>query len=82
MPDGLAIKMSKSIKVGGQNIFFFLDQINILSALTFVGVSSSRFCFHSELNISGNCRACLLELEGFEKPLPACVADLELGQII
>jgi len=37
----------------------------------------ARFCFHDNLFVAGNCRACLLEISSMEKPVAACVTDLE-----
>lgn len=31
-----------------------------------------RLCFHPDLSISGGCRLCLVEVEGFENPTPSC----------
>lgn len=67
--------------VNGQNLISF-SGLTILMSLKIVGINFARFCFHEHLPIAGNCRACLVETENFEKPIPACVADLENGQII
>ena len=31
-----------------------------------------RFCYHSQLNIAGNCRMCLVEIEKAPKPIASC----------
>ena len=31
-----------------------------------------RFCYHEKLSIAANCRMCLVEVEGANKPIPAC----------
>jgi len=56
------------------------SEYSIFTALKTTGIHFARFCFHENLLVAGNCRACLLEVQNFEKPVPACVADLEAGQ--
>ena len=67
--------------------FFLVGQsVSVLSgtsvflALKLSGIGFARFGFHEILFVAGNCRACLLEVQNFDKPLPSCVADLEAGQ--
>ena len=35
-----------------------------------------RFCYHEKLSIAANCRMCLVEVEGAQKPLPACATPV------
>ncbi len=53
------------------------ENINLFDTLRYTGFITSRFCFHSNLNVSGSCRACLVEIQNMEKPIAACVTDLE-----
>src|SRR5690348_12077377 len=51
----------------------------ILQACEMAGVEIPRFCYHERLSIAGNCRMCLVEVEGIPKPIASCamgVADL------
>lgn len=41
-----------------------------------------RFCYHDKLSIAGNCRMCLIEVEGGPKPLIACATSLNKGMSI
>jgi NADH dehydrogenase (ubiquinone) Fe-S protein 1 len=34
------------------------------------------FCFHEKLNVAGNCRMCLVEVEKAPKPIVACATPL------
>ncbi|BBP43936.1 NADH-quinone oxidoreductase subunit NuoG [Thiosulfativibrio zosterae] len=42
-------------------------------------ISIPRFCYHKKLSIAGNCRMCLVEVEGAWKPLPACATPVTDG---
>ena len=51
----------------------------ILQACEMAGVEIPRFCYHERLSIAGNCRMCLVEVEGIPKPIASCamgVTDL------
>ena len=36
------------------------------------GIEIPHFCYHSQLSIAGNCRMCLVKVEGVPKLMPAC----------
>lgn len=44
----------------------------IYQACVEAGVEIPRFCYHERLSVAGNCRMCLVEVEGAPKPLAAC----------
>src|SRR5689334_20302677 len=51
----------------------------ILQACEMAGAEIPRFCYHERLSIAGNCRMCLVEVEGMPKPIASCamgVTDL------
>ncbi len=51
----------------------------ILQACEMAGAEIPRFCYHERLSIAGNCRMCLVEVEGIPKPIASCamgVVDL------
>src|SRR6478672_2363045 len=53
--------------------------LTILQACEMAGAEIPRFCYHERLSIAGNCRMCLVEVEGIPKPIASCamgVADL------
>lgn len=50
--------------------------ISIIEACASVGIIVPRFCYHELLSVSGNCRLCLVEIDGIDKPQPACVAEV------
>jgi len=43
------------------------------------GIHIPRFCYHSELSISANCRMCLVEVSNSSKPVPACATPVFEG---
>jgi len=43
-----------------------------LEACEILGVQIPRFCYHERLNVAGNCRMCLVEIEKAPKPIAAC----------
>jgi NADH-quinone oxidoreductase subunit G len=44
----------------------------VLEAALRGGIDIPYFCYHPSLSISGNCRMCLVKLEGVSKLMPAC----------
>ena len=55
---------------------------SILQACEMVDIQVPRFCYHSRLSIAGNCRMCLVELEGAPKPVASCAFPVAEGQVI
>lgn len=45
---------------------------SILEACEKMGQVIPRFCFHERLNVAGNCRMCLVEIEKSPKPIASC----------
>ena len=52
----------------------------LLQACEQSGVEIPRFCYHERLSIAGNCRMCLVELEGSAKPVASCAEPAANGQ--
>jgi NADH dehydrogenase (ubiquinone) Fe-S protein 1 len=48
----------------------------IYQACVEAGVEIPRFCYHERLSVAGNCRMCLVEVEGAPKPLAACATQV------
>ena len=40
------------------------------------GVTIPRFCYHERLAVAGNCRMCLVEVEGSPKPVASCAMNV------
>ena len=56
--------------------------ISILQACESIGIEIPRFCYHEKLSIAGNCRMCLVELEGSQKPVASCAMPVNEGMVI
>ena len=52
---------------------------NIFQACLKLGITLPSFCYHEKLNIAGNCRMCLVELEKNVKPVAACAFPIING---
>ena len=55
------------------------DSTTLMHACETVGSEIPRFCYHERLSIAGNCRMCLVEVQGSPKPVASCamlVSDL------
>ena len=48
------------------------DDITLMQACEEAGASIPRFCYHDRLSIAGNCRMCLVEVQGSPKPIASC----------
>ena len=54
--------------------------ITIIQACEIVDVEIPRFCYHERLAIAGNCRMCLVEVEGMPpKPVASCAMPITEG---
>lgn len=55
---------------------------SILEACRGAGIKVPRFCYHETLSIAGNCRMCLVEIEGLEKAVASCLTEVSENMII
>jgi predicted molibdopterin-dependent oxidoreductase YjgC len=55
----------------------------ILEAAKSAGIRIPTFCYHERLTPIGSCRMCMVEIDGFDHPVPACMtpADNEIEVI-
>ena len=54
----------------------------VLQACELAGKEIPVFCFHPRLNIAGNCRMCLVEMERSPKPIASCAMPAADGMVI
>ena len=54
----------------------------VLQAAEAAGVEIPIFCYHPRLDIAGNCRMCLVDLEGSPKPIASCAMPAADGMVI
>jgi NADH-quinone oxidoreductase subunit G len=53
--------------------------VNLIEAARLAGVEIPHFCWHPRLSVVGQCRMCLVEIEGIPKIQAACTTPLKDG---
>ncbi len=53
--------------------------INLIEAAKLAGIEIPHFCFHPRLTVVGQCRMCLVEVDGIPKIQAACTTPLKDG---
>ena len=56
--------------------------LNLIEAAASAGVSIPAFCYHPGLRVVGQCRICLVEVEGQRKLQPACATPVAEGMVV
>ena len=56
--------------------------ITLLQACESVGIEIPRFCYHERLAIAGNCRMCLVDMQGSPKPIASCAMPAADGMVV
>jgi formate dehydrogenase alpha subunit len=54
----------------------------VMEAALASGIDIPRLCFHPDLSVSGGCRLCLVEVEGYENPTTSCGLACQPGMNI
>src|SRR5919108_1513282 len=57
-------------------------EATILDAARSAGIEIPTLCWYPKLPIVGNCRVCLVSVEGQAKLLPACAAKAADGMVV
>lgn len=58
------------------------DGLTLIQACEMVGVEIPRFCYHERLDIAGNCRMCLVEVEKAPKLVASCAMPVSDGMVV
>jgi NADH-quinone oxidoreductase subunit G len=58
------------------------DSANALEACRAAGVDVPHFCYHPKLSIVGQCRMCMVEIEGMPKVQASCTVPIRDGMVI
>ena len=53
-----------------------LESYSVLQHCEMSNIDIPRFCYHDQLSIAGNCRMCVVEIEGVAKPVISCATEL------
>src|SRR6266576_708153 len=67
--------------IDGRSITATPDQ-TILDAARTAGIEIPTLCWYPKLPIVGNCRICLVSVEGQAKLLPACATNVADGMVV
>ena len=63
-------------------VVYNLKTQTILQACMGLGIEIPRYCYHNRLSIAGNCRMCLVEVYGVQKPVASCSEKVLEGRVI
>ena len=70
-----------SVKINGKTFFGSLDE-TILDVTKRNNISIPHLCFKEGMRPDGNCRVCMVEIEGERVLQPSCVRTLVDGMVI
>ncbi len=70
-----------SLQIDGQRIYA-TPQATILEAAQANGIAIPTLCYHPRLSALGHCRVCLVEVEGFKRPVTACDNPVAEGMVV
>lgn len=70
-----------SLTINGQTVHFE-PGATILAAARVAGIEIPTLCWYPKLPVVGNCRVCLVSVEGAPKLLPACAALAADGMVV
>lgn len=64
------------------NEFNVKEGATILQACKDLGIDVPTLCYHPDLSIAGNCRVCVVEVEGWRTLVPACATPITPNMVI
>ncbi|KAG5439136.1 hypothetical protein PCANB_001435 [Pneumocystis canis] len=71
-------RMEIEIEIDGKSVMIEQGSA-LIQACEKAGIQIPRFCYHERLQIAGNCRMCLVELEKAPKPVASCAMPVMPG---
>lgn len=75
--------MANKVKLNIDGIEVMVDDgQSVLDAAKKVDVRIPTLCHHEDLCVAGNCRVCVVEMEGRSNLIPSCATPAEAGMII
>jgi NADP-reducing hydrogenase subunit HndD len=72
---------SVSVSINGQ-AYNVKEGATILQACKGLGIDVPSLCYHPDLSIAGNCRICVVEVEGWRTLVPACVTPITPNMVV
>ena len=70
-----------SITINGQDLRVY-EGVSILKAARAYSIYIPNLCFLEGLSVAGSCRLCMVEVEGYAKPVTACTTIARQGMVI
>lgn len=73
------------LSINGVSFFYSIletKRVTLLQSLDYLKINVPRFCYHEALNVAGNCRMCLVELNNSIKPVISCSTLISDGMEI
>ncbi|OGL46047.1 MAG: hypothetical protein A2161_10120 [Candidatus Schekmanbacteria bacterium RBG_13_48_7] len=70
-----------TLKINGKEVTTKKGNM-ILQAAEQAGILIPHFCYHKHLSIAGNCRMCLVEVEGWPKLVISCATMAQEGMVV
>jgi len=58
------------------------NQFSVLDFCSAIGIFIPHYCYHPDLSIAGNCRMCLIQLDGAAKPIASCAIVMSSNMIL
>ena len=75
--------MSEMIKINIDGREIEVEKnISVLQAAKKAGIDIPTLCFLKEINAAGDCRMCIVEIEGRRGMVPSCITKVEEGMVI
>ncbi|MCD4707510.1 MAG: [FeFe] hydrogenase, group A [Candidatus Sabulitectum sp.] len=69
------------VNINGKD-FNAKEGATILQACKDLGIDVPTLCYHPDLSIAGNCRVCVVEVEGWNTLVPACVTPITPNMVV
>jgi len=66
---------TRPIMIDGE-IFDVDERLTLIQTCSLIGKEIPRFCYHERLSIAGNCRMCLVEVEGMPRLQASCALQV------
>ena len=75
--------MKNNVKITIDNSLLEVkNNYNIIQACNENNINIPKFCYHQELSIAGNCRMCLVEVKGVNKPIASCAIPVTNEMVV
>ncbi len=72
---------SVTVNINGRD-YSVKEGATILDASRELGVDIPTLCYHPDLSVAGNCRLCVVEVEGWRTLVPACVTPITPNMVV